>query len=89
MRLIGIAGIAGALLLSGCGLAAKIDARQGYQRAVVAYQGCLSTHQADTSACNADKFSMDAARQEYEEMTAGLSPGSIRSVNVGTSATAP
>lgn len=75
---------AAALTLSGCGIAAKIDARRNYERTTAAYQSCLAANPSTTDACNAQRLSMGAARREYEEMTAGLTPGMVGNYHISS-----
>ena len=52
-----------AVLLSGCGVAAKVNARHDMEASKVAYKECLAQHVEDAAAC-------DGLRQAYEAATA-------------------
>ena len=72
------------LSLSGCGVAAKIQARNAYQKAVDNYNDCLIKNQIKTVKCNAYKQIMLTDEEEYNNFAAGIQYGGTSSLNVNT-----
>jgi hypothetical protein len=83
MRNIGIL-VALSVTLCGCGIAAKVQARQAYQLATANYDNCLEANQHDISACDADKQIMLSNQQEYNSFSAGIENGGVRTLNVNS-----
>jgi hypothetical protein len=50
MRRTGV--VLGALMLGGCGIAARIDARTEYQKSVADYRVCLDAHPWELKTCD-------------------------------------
>jgi hypothetical protein len=67
--------IVGCLLLSGCGVAAKIQARQAYQQAVSNYDACLTTNSNNPSQCAGLQQIVQTNEDEYNDMAAGIREG--------------
>jgi hypothetical protein len=70
--------------VSGCGIAAKVQAREAYQQATVNYNNCLQSNQGNMSACEADRQIMISDREEYNAFSAGIQTGGIRTLNVNS-----
>ena len=47
-----------ALMLGGCSIAAKIDARTEYQKTVADYRACLDAHPWELKACDGKRLGM-------------------------------
>jgi hypothetical protein len=74
--------IALAVGLSGCGVAAKMDARQEYQASADAYKGCLVRNPASPANCEGLRLAMEADERKYTNLSAGLHPGSQGVANI-------
>jgi predicted small secreted protein len=72
-------------LLSGCGIAAKIDSRNDMMKTRDAYTHCLETHSSNVSACNGYKAAYKANMEAYRATSAGIEPGFNNSMNLNTS----
>lgn len=70
------------LALGGCGLAAKIDAREGYQEATARYRSCLETNPANPRACEGLRMAMEAQEREFNAMSSSLTPGGQTSSSI-------
>lgn len=68
--------------LSGCGIAAKIDARQDYQASEAQYKACLTANPAAPQNCEGLRLAMEADERKYTNLSAGTNPGSQTSHNV-------
>jgi hypothetical protein len=77
MRELGIAAVA-CLMLSGCGIAASVDARNDYQTSSANYKTCLSANPSAPQSCESYRLIMEADERKYNNLSAGLSPGSQR-----------
>jgi hypothetical protein len=71
-----------ALLLAGCGLAARVDARNDYQTSAANYKGCLTANPASPQNCEGLRLAMETDERKYNDFSAGLNPGSQRSGTV-------
>jgi hypothetical protein len=70
---------------SGCGIAAKVDARNEYQKSLATYKACLAAHADDAAtACQGQKLAMEADERAYNNFAAGINPGATRSYNVNS-----
>lgn len=69
-----------AAALSGCGIAAKINARDQYQQSLEAYKACLAQNAANPNACEADRLALQADQSAYQTMSAGITPNGNHSV---------
>jgi hypothetical protein len=78
MRVLVVIIIAGGL--GGCGLAAKVEARQDYRSSVAAYKECLATHAPNQ--CEGLRLAMEADERQYNNLSAGITPGGQRSANI-------
>jgi hypothetical protein len=69
-------------LLSGCGVAAKINAREQYQSSANAYKACLIANPSYTSKCEGYRLAMETDQHQYTDFSAGMTPGASRAANV-------
>jgi hypothetical protein len=70
------------LTVTGCGIAAKIQARQAYQQATADYDACLSAHSTHLDICEAKRQIMLTDEAEYNNFAAGIYAGGSHAVNV-------
>ena len=73
------------LALSGCGIAAKIDARNDMQQSKLDYKNCLANNPSNPKACEATRLAYEADLKSYKVMSAGILPGQNNTLNVTTS----
>lgn len=59
------------LSVAGCGIAAKVQAREDVQKSKAAYKECLADHPKSVNACSAQKEAYDADMDEYIQFTNG------------------
>ena len=71
------------IFVSGCGIAAKIQARNDMMQAKNAYTQCLAENSADSSKCQGLKEAYDADLRAYLATSSEVRPGSV--VDVQTS----
>jgi hypothetical protein len=62
-------------LVAGCGIAAKINARNDMQASKAVYKACLAQHQEDVAACEGPREAYEADLAAYRATSAGLRPG--------------
>jgi hypothetical protein len=74
--------LASALPLAGCGIAAKVDARQDYQASEAQYEACLTANPAAPQNCEGLRLAMEADERRYSNLSAGINPGSQTTRNV-------
>jgi hypothetical protein len=67
--------------LSGCGIAAKIDARNDYRASVTAYMECLATHA--TKDCEGLRLAMEADERQHNAPAADTAGGNS-ATNINT-----
>lgn len=77
-----MAAVAICLALSGCGIAAKVDARQAYEQATQNYNACLAQNPSNVSACAGDQQIMENDEAEYNNFSAGIQLGATQSVTL-------
>jgi hypothetical protein len=80
MRIIGIVALGAAL--SGCGIAARVDSRNDYQVSTANYKNCLAANPASPQNCEGLRLAMEADERKYNNLSAGLNPGSQSSTNL-------
>ena len=68
-----------AVLLSGCGIAAKVNARNDMQVSKTAYKTCLAQHLQDAVACDGPRQAYEADLSAYQATSAGTRPGPVYS----------
>lgn len=69
---------------TGCGIAAKVDARNEYQVSAERYKTCLAANAADPRACEGLRLAMEADERKYTNFSAGIQQGGSAAVNVNT-----
>jgi hypothetical protein len=70
------------ITLAGCGIAAKIDARNGYRASVTAYMECLATHAPKD--CEGLRLAMEADERQYNDASAADTAGGNTAANIKT-----
>ena len=63
------------LILLGCGLAAKVDARHNYEQSTAIYRACVSADSANPQVCEGKRLAMEADERAYNNMVAPISNG--------------
>jgi hypothetical protein len=76
MRILGIVALCAAL--GGCGIAARVDARNDYQTSAANYKACLSANPSAPQSCESYRLIMETDERKYNDLSAGLNPGSQR-----------
>jgi hypothetical protein len=71
-----------ALGLAACAIAARNEARTDYRSSVDDYKQCLAAHPSAPQQCEGLRLAMEADERKYNNLSAGLTPGSQRSSNV-------
>ena len=69
MRRAGV--VLGALMLGGCSIAARIDARTEYQKSVADYRACLDAHPWELKTCDGKRLAMEAEDRAYNNQFVG------------------
>ncbi len=70
------------VLLAGCGIAAKVDARNAMMQSEATYKACLAQNPANLHACDAARAAFDADMRMYRATSAGIQPGLNNTINV-------
>jgi len=70
-----------ASVISGCGIAAKIKARDDMMQAKSAYTQCLQQNSAEPGQCAGLKEAYEADLQAYRATSAGIKPGYALSID--------
>jgi hypothetical protein len=70
------------LALAGCGITARVDARNEYQASAANYKACLAANPAAPQNCESLRLAMEADERKYNNLSAGINPGSQTSSNV-------
>jgi hypothetical protein len=76
MRIISV--VVDGLAVSGCGLSARVDARNDYQSSESNYKARLTANSASPRNCEGLRLAMEADERKYNNLSAGLNPGSQR-----------
>jgi hypothetical protein len=79
MRILVILPLCG--VLGGCGVAARVDARADYQASAAQYKNCLAANPASPRNCEGLRLAMEADERKYNNLSAGINPGSQTSSN--------
>lgn len=74
--------LVGITILGGCGLAAKIEARNDYRTSAEQYKACLAASPATPANCEGLRLAMETDERKFNNMSAGTNPGSQTSQNV-------
>jgi hypothetical protein len=61
--------------LGGCGIAAKVNARNDVEASKSAYKACLALHPQDVAACEGPREAYEADWAAYRATSAGIRPG--------------
>jgi hypothetical protein len=80
MRIMGI--VALCIALGGCGIAARVDSRNDYQASTANYKNCLTANPATPQNCEGLRLAMEADERKYNNLSAGLNPGSQSTTNL-------
>lgn len=70
-----------ACVISGCGIVAKVDARNDMMAAKKEYTDCLRKNNAEPGACAGLKEAYQTDLQAYRATSAGIQPGFALSVD--------
>jgi hypothetical protein len=76
MRELGVVALCAAL--GGCGIGARVEARNDYQASETQYKTCLTANPAAPQNCEGLRLAMEADERKYNNLSAGLAPGSQR-----------
>jgi hypothetical protein len=71
--------VVSSLMLAGCGISARVDARNDYQVSSANYKACLSANPATPQNCEGLRLAMEMDERKYNNLSAGLAPGNQRS----------
>jgi len=66
---------------NGCGIAAKIRAREDMEQSKAFYKKCLEQHHDDPSKCESLRRAFEADLKAYRETSKGIRPGYTISVD--------
>jgi hypothetical protein len=72
-----VAIVAFAVALSGCGIAAKVDARNDMEQSKAAYKNCLAANPSNPSACAGLEAAFQADLAAYRATSAGVNPNTV------------
>jgi hypothetical protein len=61
-------------ILAGCGLAAKIEARNDYRASADQYKACLAANPASPASCEGLRLAMETDERKFNNMSAGVNP---------------
>jgi hypothetical protein len=67
--------------LAGCGIEAKVEARNEYRASVEAYKDCLAQHP-NPKDCDSLRLALEADKRQYTDLSAGISQGGNRTANI-------
>ncbi len=70
-----------ATTLAGCGVAAKIDARRGYEESAAKYKQCLQ-QTGSPQKCEAHRLAMEVDERKFGAMSAGVTEGGASTANI-------
>jgi hypothetical protein len=73
--------IVAAFVVSGCGVVAKVDARNDMMQSKQAYTDCLRANSAEPQSCAGLKEAYEADLQAYRATSSGIRPGYAVSVD--------
>jgi hypothetical protein len=60
-----------ALGLASCGVTAKVDVREQYQKSLADYRSCLAGNEANASVCDGKRLIVDADERAVAQLSAG------------------
>jgi hypothetical protein len=58
----------------GCGVTARIDARQEYQASAAQYKSCLAANPSAPQNCESLRLALEIDERKYNNLSAGLNP---------------
>jgi len=70
------------LLVSSCGIAARVDARNEYRDSAEKYKQCLAANPGSPQQCDGLRLAMETDERKYNNLSAGLEPGMQQSSTV-------
>jgi hypothetical protein len=70
------------LMLAGCGIAARVESRNEYQESAARYKECLAANPSTPKNCEGLRLAMETDERKYNNLSAGLNPGSQSTANV-------
>jgi hypothetical protein len=70
------------LSLAGCGIAARVESRNEYQESAAAYKSCLQANPSTPKNCEGLRLALETDERKYNNLSAGINPGSQSSSNV-------
>lgn len=73
---------AAALMLGGCGLAARNDARTEYKSSADNYKACLAANSSSPQNCEGLRLAMETDERKFNNLSAALNPEGQRSSNI-------
>ena len=68
--------VAGASILTACGIANRIDAQQNYKQSVANYRNCLAANPSNVNACESQRLIMQTDERAFGQMDDALRGGS-------------
>ena len=74
-------GVLAAFVLCGCGVAAKVNARNDMEQSKTAYKQCLVQNSTEPRVCDGLKQAYEADLQAYRATSAGIRPGYALSID--------
>lgn len=78
-----------AILPTGCGIAAKVQARDDMMAAKKAYTDCIVANATSPNACQAQRAVFDVDMEAYRATSAGIQGGSNNTLTVNASPPKP
>jgi hypothetical protein len=63
------------LALGGCGIGAKVEARNDYQASEAQYKACLVENSATPQKCEGLRLAMEADERKYNNFSSGITAG--------------
>jgi hypothetical protein len=70
------------LMLSGCGLAARMEARDDYKVSTAKYKECLGANSAAPQRCEGLRLAMEADERKFNAITASQGDGRTANINI-------
>jgi hypothetical protein len=70
------------IALTGCGIAAKVEARHNMQSSLAAYRACLQQHSQAPEYCEGPRLAYEADMEAYRATSAGVMLGRNDTINV-------
>jgi len=80
MRVVAI--VACCFSIAGCGITAKVESRNEYQESAARYKACLTDNPSTPKNCEGLRLAMETDERKYNNLSAGINPGSQSTANV-------